>query len=428
MQSAQSRRGRPVNSPRGSAPDPYRSGPLSERYNRAASALKVLMPGTSRRKMRYLGVENVDALITGEDSDSEDQSIDFSNASLYLTGMQTIFSICCCAAVSVLACWLVPESGVSAVRTLAACTAAGVLLMRLPLRVGRARGVRVVFASLQPCVAIYLMALVVEQLVHTCASSAAPSTTPSRVVFFAMTLTMMLSGFMRARAPLADTDLPFLLTSLALLVIAVFPPPSVAFVGPLCQPVSAWQAAERIVRAFSFSVVYCVHVFASTASSSAAHNETIIVVTRSGSASAWLMACHPLLLPLAVMQCAVVILARLRNENVMQMSPVVAALGSEKNKGTYDVLPAADLEAAEELDVYAEQERLLGLSNAVAVPEAKETAEEQAEPPPSNGLVIGPLKFKQIGGGELPATPASEPQGAMTKEKMAAIAAAMADT
>ena len=102
--------------------------------------------------------------------DAEDTMVDFSNVSLYLSGLQTVFAVVTVACVSVLSCWIVPEGGVSAVRTLALCTATGALLMRTPLRVGRAHGVNVVFSSLQPAIPVYIMALTVEQLVHTCAT------------------------------------------------------------------------------------------------------------------------------------------------------------------------------------------------------------------------------------------------------------------
>jgi hypothetical protein len=398
----------------------------------------------------------------GDDSDLEDATIDFSNASLYLTGIQTIFGICCCAVVTVLSCWLVPEGGVSAVRTLALCTATGALLMRKPLRVGRARGVKVVFTALQPAVGIYLLALIVEQLVHTCAGSTAQTTSPSRIVFHAMTLTMLVAGFMRARAPLADTDLPFLMTSAALLVIAIVPPPSVAFVGPLCQSVSVWEAAERVVRAFCFAVCYSVLVFSSTGSKNMVFDETIIVVTRSGAASAWIMACHPSLLVLAVLQCAAAIMARLRQENVAQMSPVagVLAKGGSSSKGVYEAVPnEEDLEngVTEELDVYEIQNRLLsqpsssqeteqvavnGIGSAHVLKDLQPpqppqpppleplpappvpAATDEKEPTP---MLLGPLKFRQVGGsGELPSTPASEATKLpMTQERMAAIAASL---
>ena len=42
------------------------------------------------------------------------------------------------------------------------------------------------------------------------------------------------------------------------------PPPAVALVGPLCQSVDLWEAADRIVRAFCFGMLYSVTVYAST--------------------------------------------------------------------------------------------------------------------------------------------------------------------
>ena len=241
--------------------------------------------------------------------------VDFSNASLYLAGIQTIFSISCCAVVSVLACWLVPLNSVSAVRTLVLCVACAVLLMRKPLRVGRVRGVNVVFASLQPAVGVYLLALVVEQLTHTCAGDSAYAPSWRRVVFHTMMLLATAAGFMRSRAPMNDTDLPFLLTAGALLMISLLPPPAVAFVGPLCQSVSLFEAADRLVRAFVFASVYCIHVYAMTPASEGAMNETLLIVTRAAAAAMWTLGIHLTVLPLAIAQCGIVILARLRMDS-----------------------------------------------------------------------------------------------------------------
>ena len=139
--------------------------------------------------------------------------IEFTNVGLYLAGIQTVFSVVCCSFVSVLSCWLIPAGVVSAVRTLAISVATAVLLMRHPIRVGRVHGVSLVFNALRPAVVVYLVSLVLEQLIHTCVPSEAGHT-PSwrRVVFQGMMLAMFSSGIMRARNPLQDTDLPFLVT------------------------------------------------------------------------------------------------------------------------------------------------------------------------------------------------------------------------
>lgn len=246
--------------------------------------------------------------------DADESVVDFSNAGIYLTALQTVFTVTSCAAVSVLACWIAPEGGVSAVRTLALATGTGVVLMRHPLHVGRAHGVRVVFGSLQPAIALYIASLVVEQLIHTCTSDSVHSPSWRRVVFHGMTVLMIVSGFLRARGPLNDTDLPFLVTTGALLVIALMPPPAVALVGPLCQSVGLFEAAERLLRAVVFSVLYCCHVYASTDGRESYVGGTSITVSRSGSATIWVMACHPILLLCAIPQGIVVVMVRLRME------------------------------------------------------------------------------------------------------------------
>ena len=233
--------------------------------------------------------------------DAEDAVIDFSSAGLYVAGIQTVFAVVSVAVVSVLACWIAPENGVSAVRTLALCSATGAALMRAPLRIGRTHGVNVVFSSLQPAIVLYLMALVVEQLIHTCSIETQTAPSWRKVVFHAMTIVMTAAGVMRARAPMSDTDLPFLATASALLVIAVLPPQSVALVGPLCQQVGGWAAAERCLRALVFSALYSVHVYSSIAASSLTRTESLVVIARSAAAAVWTMASHVALLVVAVL-------------------------------------------------------------------------------------------------------------------------------
>ena len=280
--------------------------------------------------------------------DCEDTMVDFSNASLYLSGMQTVFAVVAVACVSVLSCWIVPEGGVSAVRTLALCTATGALLMRTPLRVGRAHGVNVVFSSLQPAIPVYILSLTVEQLVHTCATETQHSPSWRRVVFHSMILIMCGAGILRARHPMRDTDIPFLVTAGALLTIAVLPPPSVALMGPLCQPVSGWEAAERCLRALVFAMLYCIHVYSSIASSSPTRTESLVVITRSAAAALWTMGAHVFWLPASIIQAIVVITARIRLGNEVAYQVVadrpLSAVSDDEELGTKN---AADLEDPE---------------------------------------------------------------------------------
>ena len=234
---------------------------------------------------------------------------------------------------SVLAVWLVPAANVSAVRTLVFCTMTGVLLMRTPLRVGRARGVTSVFTTLQPAVAVYLLCLTVEQLLHTCTSELGYAPSWRRALFHMMTLVMLGAGLMRARAPLDETDGPFLLATSALAVVALAPPPAVAFVGPLCQSVSLWEAADRVVRAFVFASLYAVHVYASTPAATVGASETLIIVARATAAAIWTMGAHPVLWIAAIAQGAIVILARLRIETERSKGALADPSGRNGHSG-----------------------------------------------------------------------------------------------
>jgi hypothetical protein len=292
--------------------------------------------------------------------DHEDAVVDFNDASLYLPLAQTIFSICACAAVSVLSCWLAPRGAVSAVRTLALCSATGGVLMRTPIRLGKAHGITVVFAALQLAVPLYLGTLVVEQLVHTCSMDASHTPSWRHVVFHGAVAVQVYAGFMRARAPLQDTDRPFILTLLALMVIAIMPPPAVALVGPLCQSVDLWEAADRIVRAFCFAMLYSVTVYASTRTRASNYSNTSIVFFRSASASIWVSGAMLWWLPLAAAQCAIILHARAVHNNApstKEYKPVESSASTDDD----DDLEAANLGDLEPklADPVAEQNRLL---------------------------------------------------------------------
>ena len=291
--------------------------------------------------------------------DYEDNQVDFNDASLYLPLAQTVFSICACAVVSVLSCWLTFSGAVSAVRTLALCCATGGLLMRVPIRMGKAHGITVVFAALQLGIPLYLATLVIEQLVHTCSIDASHAPSWRHVVFHSAVAIQVYAGFLRARAPLEDTDRPFVLCLLALMVIAIMPPPAVALVGPLCQSVDLWEAADRIVRAFCFGMLYGVTVYASTRTRSSNYSNTSIVFFRSASASIWVSGAMLWWLPLAAAQCAIIMHARAMKPNAPSLKdykPIESATSTDDED-----LEAANLGDLEPklADPVAEQNRLL---------------------------------------------------------------------
>ena len=291
--------------------------------------------------------------------DPDDSVVDFNDASLYLPLAQTVFSICSCAVVSVLSCWLTFSGAVSAVRTLALCSATGGLLMRVPLRLGKAHGITVVFAALQLGIPLYLGTLVIEQLVHTCSMDASHAPSWRHVVFHGAVAVQVYAGFMRARAPLEETDRPFILCLLACGVIAIMPPPAVALVGPLCQSVDLWEAADRIVRAFCFGMLYGVTVYASTRTRTTNYSNTSIVFFRSASASIWVSGAMIWWLPLAAAQCAIVLHARAIHTNapLKQYKPI-ESVSSTDDDDDIEAANLADLEP-KLADPVAEQNRLL---------------------------------------------------------------------
>jgi hypothetical protein len=338
--------------------------------------------------------------------DVEDSVVDFNDASLYLPLAQTVFSICACAAVSVLSCWLAPNGVVSAVRTLALCSATGGLLMRTPLRLGKAHGISVVFAALQLSIPLYLGTLVVEQLVHTCSMDITHAPSWRHVVFHGSVLAMVCAGFMRARAPLEDTDRPFIITLLALMTIALAPPPSVALSGPLCQSVDLWDAADRIVRAFCFASLYGITVYASTRTRTNNYSNTSIVFFRSASASIWVSGAMIWWLPLAAAQCAIMMHARaIRNQlpgsrEYKKLESSASTDDEDPELGTIDLEPKL-------ADPVAEQARLLNerpiyaddgpgaTASAKLIDLGVATQELPSSPVPVHEPV-GPLMFQQL--------------------------------
>ena len=323
--------------------------------------------------------------------DPEDTVIDFSNASLYLSGLQTMFALSCVAGVSVLSCLIAPSGGVSAVRTVTLCSFAGAALMRSPLRVGKAHGVVVVFTALQPAVVLYILALVVEQLTHTCATHDTPPQSWRRPYFHLMVGVTLVSGLMRARRPLLHTDVQFLMTSCALTLIAMAPPPAVVLLGPLCAPPSGWEAAERVLRAFSFALLYSAHVFSTSKSSEPKRTELLVVVTRAASATIWTLACAAPWLLVAPLQLALVVVSRINASDTPYQPLRMASEGAESE--------TEDPEAP--VDPLVEQKRLLREgAEAVATPEMRPFA---------------PLAFRDISASYSSADP---PQNAANPDTM----------
>lgn len=234
-----------------------------------------------------------------EDTVFTHNDVDFSSVGLYLVGLQVCFVTIVCAALTVVSCWMLPPTSVSAVRTLAITVIAALVLLYKPLRVGRVRGVHMIFNALRPCVAIYISCVVVEQLVHACttASVGAPrgdsigadsATTASLATYYTACVSTTLSGLARARLPRSESDIWFLVTLASLLCVAMLPASGKPHAGPLCESVRALEATERVIRASFFSFVYSAFVYAA-APLRHATNEIFVCVARAAAASVWIV-------------------------------------------------------------------------------------------------------------------------------------------
>jgi hypothetical protein len=131
---------------------------------------------------------------------------------------------------------------------------------------------------------------------------------------------MIVSGLIRARYPRSESDSSFLLTSCALLAVALLPPPALDQTGPLCQATTLLGAGERIVRAMLFGGVYAVFVYAAAPPTGQTH-EVLISVARAASASLWILVASSWALPVAPLQAALVMFSRLRSESHLAPCP-----------------------------------------------------------------------------------------------------------
>lgn len=216
--------------------------------------------------------------------------VDFGSVGLYIIALQVIVAVVSTAIVCMLCTWATAASGFSAVRTIALASATGAALVRSPLRIGRVHGAALVFVAARPAVLVYTAALVLEQLLHACAPEH-PTTRLAHEPIYSFvhnsaSALMVLSGFIRARHPQAESDLSFAFTGMCLVVLAMLPPRVDPGSGPLCVPATLFEAGERVVRAALFAVLYTVHAYASVPRHRRA-NEVVICVVRATMASCW---------------------------------------------------------------------------------------------------------------------------------------------
>ena len=227
---------------------------------------------------------------------------------MYVVGLQAVAACVFAAVVTVLASWL-PAGARSAVRSLGLASLAGCAVLYKPLKFGGGRvGEDAVFSVLRPCIAIYLGALTIEQLLDTCVYGYAPTGRHWRAILLHVCSGVAaLSGLIRAWNPRSDLDSPVLLTAAAMATAAMFPPPGTPGGGRLCSPASLPAAAEQATRALLFAVTYSAHVYAGSTPISSDYTNAAISVLRAGAASVWILCGHAAMLFAAPFQITILV-------------------------------------------------------------------------------------------------------------------------
>lgn len=287
--------------------------------------------------------------------------VDFGSAGLYVGGLQTVAAVVVASCVSILSCWMLPNSVVSGVRTLVATAITSFLVVYRAVRIGKVRGVSMLFAALRPCVFIYLLALTLEELGHaSCRGEEEDAhAVARRIVYHVCTVVMMSTAFARAQSPRSDSDLPFTITTICLAVVAVLPTPSSSSHGPLSQsPKTLMDAGERILRATLFSFTYSMHVYASAPQRNVG-SELLICVGRAAAASVWILCCSPILLIAFPVQVALCVIMSISFNNSHQHEyESVPLTTNDLSSKQHDNLSTTDEEHELPLHIVAEETKL----------------------------------------------------------------------
>jgi hypothetical protein len=254
--------------------------------------------------------------------------VDFSSAALYLPAIQVICALLLSCLTTLAIAYFFSDTKSNALRAAVLSGIVSFVVVFKPVRVDECVGMDLIFDTVRPAVWTYWIAIVCQQMLHSCIDeldaprianiSPAPvrptfqPSTGKTVLFHVMVLAAMTAGFGRAYRPTSQQDLPFLVSSLCFLVIAMLPPHPKIELGPLCHVENAWDAGERVVRAVLFGVVFCALAYASEPARYSI-GEITLCSARATAASAWILACVPMLLVLAPVQAGLAVFRRFRD-------------------------------------------------------------------------------------------------------------------
>ena len=252
------------------------------------------------------------------------RDIDFQSVALYLPAVQVVLALLLCCATTLTLASISGDCRSTAPRAATMSAIIALICVFRPIRVQEVHGMDLIFDTIRPAVVAYWIALICEQLVYTgCASNAATvaadaasitnTTTAHRIIYHILIVVAAIAGFLRAYHPMSQQDVPFLISTSALIFIAIFPPTPLDTSGPLCHVDGIWDAAERLARALLFGLVFCALAYASEPTRHCV-GEIALCASRATAASAWILGVHPFMLPLAIVQSGLAILRRMRTE------------------------------------------------------------------------------------------------------------------
>lgn len=275
------------------------------------------------------------AIASDEMDYSEDSALyesqpmfDFTSVALYVPAIQVIVSTVASCVTALILTWI-PFGASNAVRTLSIAAVVGLVPILRPIRVARTRGIDALFTMIRPVVVVYLLSMVIEQLGHSCEHWQAQTVGSWREVWYHLVVfVLMLAGFARGYAPRVDNDMPLIVTCVGLILIALVPHSAHEYGGPLCASSSLFHAAERVVRASLFGIVYCVIACAGE-TLMPRPNGLFVASIRACGASIWILACSVWILPLAVVQVVLVVWSRVRTSETFEPLPLESIENSD---------------------------------------------------------------------------------------------------
>lgn len=252
--------------------------------------------------------------LSGDDPPFDNNIPDFGSVALYIPAIQVIGSTVLCCATVLLSGWTLPHNAVSSIRSVSLCLAVAAATVKRPARIGNARGMDSIFNTIRPAVLVYIAALVVEQLAHSCVTQGLSMAQFRMWLFQCCMVVIMAAGFVRAWYPQHENDAPFVTSILALAVAALLPPSPNDVGGPLCAASTGMQAIERISRALLFSSTYCTLAFAAHPRRSALSDVTIVSI-RAAAGSIWVLGISAYFLPLVPVQTLLVLFSRIMRKD-----------------------------------------------------------------------------------------------------------------